>query len=124
MVYISILEQQAKYGDALEVLTGKLGSLLTVEVDRLRIQVFSKAFFINLKQQNYMRTWRNELSPSHLFSSKISYFHDFRSLYQLTESVVALPKKTQSVVDEGLNQLFSLPKKVFCMTISSIQFSQ
>lgn len=56
MVYISILEQQAKYGDALEVLTGKLGSLLTVEVDRLRIQVFSKAFFINLKQQNYMRT--------------------------------------------------------------------
>lgn len=44
MVYISILEQQAKYGDALEVLTGKLGSLLTVEVDRLRIQVFSKAF--------------------------------------------------------------------------------
>ncbi|XP_023512979.1 N-terminal acetyltransferase B complex auxiliary subunit NAA25-like isoform X1 [Cucurbita pepo subsp. pepo] len=38
MVYISILEQQAKYGDALEVLTGKLGSLLTVEVDRLRIQ--------------------------------------------------------------------------------------
>ncbi|XP_022149780.1 N-terminal acetyltransferase B complex auxiliary subunit NAA25-like isoform X2 [Momordica charantia] len=38
MVYISILEQQAKYGDALEILTGKLGSLLTVEVDRLRIQ--------------------------------------------------------------------------------------
>ncbi|KAG6570633.1 N-terminal acetyltransferase B complex auxiliary subunit NAA25, partial [Cucurbita argyrosperma subsp. sororia] len=38
MVYISILEQQAKYRDALEVLTGKLGSLLTVEVDRLRIQ--------------------------------------------------------------------------------------
>ncbi|XP_023006933.1 N-terminal acetyltransferase B complex auxiliary subunit NAA25-like [Cucurbita maxima] len=38
MVYISILEHQAKYEDALEVLTGKLGSLLTVEVDRLRIQ--------------------------------------------------------------------------------------
>ncbi|XP_038901393.1 N-terminal acetyltransferase B complex auxiliary subunit NAA25 [Benincasa hispida] len=38
MLYISILEQQGKYGDALEVLTGKLGSLLTVEVDRLRIQ--------------------------------------------------------------------------------------
>ena len=52
MVYISILEHQAKYEDALEVLTGKLGSLLTVEVDRLRIQVFSKAFFfISIKQQ-------------------------------------------------------------------------
>lgn len=61
MVYISILEQQAKYGDALEILTGKLGSLLTVEVDRLRIQVFSKAFSITIKQQDYMRTtWRDE----------------------------------------------------------------
>ncbi|KAJ7959894.1 Phagocyte signaling-impaired protein [Quillaja saponaria] len=38
MVYISILEQQAKYGDALEILNGKLGSLLMIEVDKLRIQ--------------------------------------------------------------------------------------
>lgn len=38
LVYISILEQQAKYGDALEILSGKLGSLLIIEVDRLRIQ--------------------------------------------------------------------------------------
>ncbi|WCJ34810.1 N-terminal acetyltransferase B complex auxiliary subunit NAA25 [Euphorbia peplus] len=38
MVYISILEQQAKYGDALEILSGKLGSLLMIEVDKLRIQ--------------------------------------------------------------------------------------
>ncbi|KAJ7964264.1 phagocyte signaling-impaired protein [Quillaja saponaria] len=38
MVYISILEQQAKYGDALEIITGKLGSLLMIEVDKLRIQ--------------------------------------------------------------------------------------
>ncbi|CAN1266453.1 N-terminal acetyltransferase B complex auxiliary subunit NAA25 [Linum perenne] len=38
IVYISILEQQAKYGDALEVLSGKLGSLLMIEVDKLRIQ--------------------------------------------------------------------------------------
>ncbi|TQD78795.1 hypothetical protein C1H46_035639 [Malus baccata] len=38
MVYVSILEQQAKYGDALEILSGKLGSLLMVEVDKLRIQ--------------------------------------------------------------------------------------
>ncbi|PKI54650.1 hypothetical protein CRG98_024935, partial [Punica granatum] len=37
MVYISILEQQEKYGDALEILTGNLGSLLMVEVDKLRI---------------------------------------------------------------------------------------
>ncbi|XP_021846113.1 N-terminal acetyltransferase B complex auxiliary subunit NAA25 isoform X2 [Spinacia oleracea] len=38
IVYISVLEQQAKYGDALEVLSGKLGSLILIEVDRLRLQ--------------------------------------------------------------------------------------
>ncbi|XP_059429676.1 N-terminal acetyltransferase B complex auxiliary subunit NAA25 isoform X2 [Corylus avellana] len=38
IVYLSVLEQQAKYGDALEILSGKLGSLLMIEVDRLRIQ--------------------------------------------------------------------------------------
>ncbi|XP_024982120.1 N-terminal acetyltransferase B complex auxiliary subunit NAA25 isoform X3 [Cynara cardunculus var. scolymus] len=37
-VYISLLEQQAKYGDALEVLSGNLGSLIMIEVDKLRIQ--------------------------------------------------------------------------------------
>ncbi|KAK1587124.1 hypothetical protein Q3G72_009766 [Acer saccharum] len=37
IVYISILEQQAKYGDALEMLS-KLGSLLMIEVDKLRMQ--------------------------------------------------------------------------------------
>lgn len=41
IVYISVLEQQAKYGDALEILSGKLGSLFVIEVDRLRIQVLS-----------------------------------------------------------------------------------
>jgi N-terminal acetyltransferase B complex non-catalytic subunit len=49
MVYISILEQQAKYGDALDILSGKLGSLLLVEVDKLRIQVLSEAFIFNVK---------------------------------------------------------------------------
>lgn len=48
IVYISVLEQQAKYGDALEVLSGKLGSLILIEVDRLRLQVFSEAFFFFL----------------------------------------------------------------------------
>ncbi|XVF20380.1 hypothetical protein REPUB_Repub11eG0193600 [Reevesia pubescens] len=38
IVYFSILDQQAKYSDALEILTGKLGSLLMIEVDKLRIQ--------------------------------------------------------------------------------------
>ncbi|KAF7119591.1 hypothetical protein RHSIM_Rhsim13G0064100 [Rhododendron simsii] len=38
IVYISLLEQQSKFGDALEVLSGKLGSLIMIEVDRLRIQ--------------------------------------------------------------------------------------
>lgn len=44
IVYISVLEQQAKYGDALEILSGKLGSLLMIEVDKLRIQVLSLPF--------------------------------------------------------------------------------
>lgn len=39
LVYISLLEQQDKYGHALEILSGNLGSLLMVEVDKLRIQV-------------------------------------------------------------------------------------
>ncbi|XP_021720964.1 N-terminal acetyltransferase B complex auxiliary subunit NAA25-like isoform X1 [Chenopodium quinoa] len=38
IVYISVLEQQGKYVDALEVLSGKLGSLILIEVDRLRLQ--------------------------------------------------------------------------------------
>ncbi|KAK8551031.1 hypothetical protein V6N13_119525 [Hibiscus sabdariffa] len=38
IVYFSILEQQAKYVDALDILGGKLGSLLMIEVDKLRIQ--------------------------------------------------------------------------------------
>ncbi|XP_076904008.1 N-terminal acetyltransferase B complex auxiliary subunit NAA25-like [Bidens hawaiensis] len=37
-VYISLLEQQAKYGDASEILSGNLGSLIMIEVDKLRIQ--------------------------------------------------------------------------------------
>ncbi|XP_047147821.1 N-terminal acetyltransferase B complex auxiliary subunit NAA25 [Vigna umbellata] len=37
-IYISILERQAKFGDALEILSGKLGSLLMIEVDKLRMQ--------------------------------------------------------------------------------------
>lgn len=45
MVYISLLEQQSKYNDALEVLSGDLGSLLMIEVDKLRIQVGYKAFW-------------------------------------------------------------------------------
>ncbi|KAH0637970.1 hypothetical protein KY289_037885 [Solanum tuberosum] len=38
IVYVSLLEQQSKYGDALELLTGKFGSLIMTEVDRLRLQ--------------------------------------------------------------------------------------
>ncbi|KAL3530942.1 hypothetical protein ACH5RR_010264 [Cinchona calisaya] len=37
-VYISLLEQQSKFGDALEILAGKLGSLIMIEVDGLRLQ--------------------------------------------------------------------------------------
>ncbi|KAF3652347.1 hypothetical protein FXO37_17559 [Capsicum annuum] len=49
IVYISLLEQQSKYGDALELLTGKFGSLIMAEVDRLRLQewlwkIFSPLF--------------------------------------------------------------------------------
>ncbi|CAN4115761.1 unnamed protein product [Withania somnifera] len=38
VVYISLLEQQSKYGDALELITGNFGSLIKTEVDRLRLQ--------------------------------------------------------------------------------------
>ena len=38
-LYVSILEQQEKYDDALEVLSGDLGSLLGREEDKLRLQV-------------------------------------------------------------------------------------
>ncbi|KAI0519826.1 hypothetical protein KFK09_007287 [Dendrobium nobile] len=38
VMYISILEQQARYEDALDILSGNLGSLIGIEVDRLRLQ--------------------------------------------------------------------------------------
>ncbi|KAL6967768.1 N-alpha-acetyltransferase 25, NatB auxiliary subunit [Sarracenia purpurea var. burkii] len=38
IVYISLLEQQSKFGDALEILSGKLGSLIMIDVDRLRVK--------------------------------------------------------------------------------------
>ncbi|KAL8128991.1 hypothetical protein V2J09_018146, partial [Rumex salicifolius] len=38
IIYLSILEQQGKYRDALEILSGNLGSLLSIEVDQLRLQ--------------------------------------------------------------------------------------
>lgn len=47
MVYVSILEQQAKFGDALEILSGKMGSLLMIKVDKLRLQVISIVFFLS-----------------------------------------------------------------------------
>ncbi|KAK4492110.1 hypothetical protein RD792_002907 [Penstemon davidsonii] len=37
-VYISLLEQQSKYRDALEILSGDLGSLMLIEADKLRLQ--------------------------------------------------------------------------------------
>lgn len=43
-VYISLLEQQCKYADALDILSGSLGSLMMIEVDKLRLQVFSRVF--------------------------------------------------------------------------------
>lgn len=65
IVYISILEQQAKYGDALEILSGTLGSLLMIEVDKLRIQVLSEAFTFVLKIKTI------------LFVSLFSYIYDY-----------------------------------------------
>lgn len=43
-MYLSLLEQQSKFGEALEILAGKLGSLIMIEVDRLRIQVCPELF--------------------------------------------------------------------------------
>ncbi|KAH9624384.1 hypothetical protein KSS87_011895 [Heliosperma pusillum] len=38
IVYISVLQQQAKFTDALQVLSGNLGKLILIDVDRLRLQ--------------------------------------------------------------------------------------
>ncbi|KAK8921085.1 hypothetical protein KSP39_PZI020827 [Platanthera zijinensis] len=38
VMYISILEQQGKYIDALEILSGDLGSVIGIEADKLRMQ--------------------------------------------------------------------------------------
>lgn len=43
-VYISLLEEQHKYNDALEILSGNLGSLMMIEVDKLRLKVHCKIF--------------------------------------------------------------------------------
>lgn len=43
-VYIPLFEQQRKYGDALEILPGKLGSLMMVEADKLWLQVLRRIF--------------------------------------------------------------------------------
>ena len=48
-LYISILEQQAKYDAALEVLSGDLGSLMGREEDKLRTQVISVSVQFSLK---------------------------------------------------------------------------
>ncbi|KAL6563581.1 hypothetical protein OROGR_002540 [Orobanche gracilis] len=37
-VYVFLLEQQCKYSDALEILSGNLGSLMLIEGDKLRLQ--------------------------------------------------------------------------------------
>lgn len=42
LVYISILEQQAKYTAAVEILSGSLGSLISTEVDKIRVQLTGK----------------------------------------------------------------------------------
>jgi N-terminal acetyltransferase B complex non-catalytic subunit len=46
-LYISILEQQAKYDAALEILSGDLGSLMGREEDKLRTQVISISIFFD-----------------------------------------------------------------------------
>ncbi|KAL6499844.1 hypothetical protein OROGR_027754 [Orobanche gracilis] len=40
-VYVFLLEQQCKYSDALEILSGNLGSLMLIEGDKLRLQCLS-----------------------------------------------------------------------------------
>lgn len=38
-MYIDIMKRQHKYDDALKLLQGLSGDLLTIDVDRLRLQV-------------------------------------------------------------------------------------
>lgn len=78
IVYISILEQQAKYGDALEILSGTLGSLLVIEVDKLRIQVLSEAFTFVLKIKTILFvllfSWIYEYYTNMSFDLRIFHF--------------------------------------------------
>lgn len=66
MVYISLLEQESKYNDALEVLSGDLGSLLMIEVDKLRIQVGYKDFWAE-RTLNFMLFYYILRTPQKLF---------------------------------------------------------
>ena len=45
---VSILEQQAKYDAALEVLSGDLGSLMGREEDKLRLQLISRFIYLTV----------------------------------------------------------------------------
>lgn len=42
MIYLSVLRQQEKHDIALEVVSGKLGGLFSIQSDKLRVQVTNK----------------------------------------------------------------------------------
>lgn len=48
LVYMDILKRQQKYGDALKLVQGLTGDLLTIGIDRLRLQVCYVSFVLLL----------------------------------------------------------------------------
>ncbi|KAI3680078.1 hypothetical protein L2E82_50815 [Cichorium intybus] len=74
-VYISLLQHQAKYGDATQVLSGNLGSLIMIEVDKLRIQCFLHYLGCLLEDDCSLPMVAN--SPSIQFHSRISRASEF-----------------------------------------------
>lgn len=53
MLYISVLKQQGKYESALEVMTGQLGELFSIQNDKLRLQVTHFSAHTLLMLQGY-----------------------------------------------------------------------
>jgi N-terminal acetyltransferase B complex non-catalytic subunit len=85
LVYISILEQQAKYGDAVQILSGKLGSLLVIDVDRLRIQgrLLARACDYAAAAEIFEKVLESCLDDCECFLPKFSFMSSYYFPYML-----------------------------------------
>ncbi|XP_028555594.1 N-terminal acetyltransferase B complex auxiliary subunit NAA25 isoform X2 [Dendrobium catenatum] len=76
VMYISILEQQAKYEDALDILSGNLGSLIGIEVDRLRLQgrLLARACNYTAAAEIYQKVLQARFGHLSCFASDLECF--------------------------------------------------